>query len=183
VNDKGPLGLLSTEHRVIQRVVDTMVRLDAVLERDGEVNVGTLLKIVDFMRTFADKCHHGKEETHLFPILERKSVPADRYPLEALIRDHDRTRMLIQELARATKRYQQGGLKAREGLAKSLRGLINLYPIHMWKEDYLLFPMANRLVSPKQRRDLRERFAAVDAGVGRETYQLLEQLADRLEEE
>jgi hemerythrin-like domain-containing protein len=183
VNDKDPIGLLSTEHRVIHRVVNSMISLYATLEQNGDAKVGTLLKIVDFMRTFAGQCHHGKEQGHLFPILERRSVSVDWYPLEELISDHERTRVLVQELAGASKSYPQGDLKARESLAKSLRGLINLCPNHMWKEDYLLFPMANRLVSPKQWRDLREKFDAVDAGVGRDTYRQLEQLANGLQEE
>jgi len=37
------------------------------LETGKEIEEKTLREIVEFMRTFADKCHNGKEETHLFP--------------------------------------------------------------------------------------------------------------------
>ncbi|HSB82748.1 MAG TPA: hemerythrin domain-containing protein [Candidatus Methylomirabilis sp.] len=175
-----PTGLLEAEHRIIRRVVNTMLLLAAALERDGDVESTTWPKIVDFMRTFAEQVHHGKEEGHLFPILKRKGVPVAGYPLEALIRDHEKTQALTQELAEATETYLRGGIGAKANLIRSLRGLIDLYPNHMWKEEYLLFPMANRLMSPRQQRDLRERFAATDAAIGADAYRQFEQLADQL---
>jgi len=181
VNQKGPTGLLEREHRVIQRVIGTMVTLAGTLERGGYVEVGTLIDTLEFMRAFADQCHHGKEERHLFPLLGRKGAPVTGYPLDALIRDHENTRTLTRQLAGASEAYLQGNLAAREALLESLRGLIGIYPNHMWKEDYLLFPMANRVLSPKQQRDLREKFEAVDAQIGTDAYQRFEQMANRLE--
>lgn len=180
MNDMNPTGLLEAEHRVIRRMVSTMLLLAAALERDSGVEATTWPKIVDFMRTFAEQVHHGKEEGHLFPILRRKGVPVAEYPLEALIRDHEITQALTQELAEATETYLRGGIGAKAILIGILRGLIDLYPNHMWKEEYLLFPMANRLMSPKQQRDLRDKFAATNAVIGTDAYRQFEQLADQL---
>lgn len=180
MNDMSPTGLLEAEHRVIRRMVNTMLLLAAALERDRDVEITIWQKIVDFMRMFAVQVHHGKEEGHLFPILKRKGVPLAAYPLEALIRDHEKTQALTQELAGATEAYLRVGIAAKASLIRSLRGLIDLYPNHMWKEEYLLFPMANRLMSPKQQRDLREKFAATDAAIGTDAYRQFEELANQL---
>lgn len=113
MKQKSPTGLLEREHRAIQRVIGTMITLAAALERGGYVKVGTLLETVEFMCTFADQCHHGKEERHVFPLLGRKGAPVTGYPLDALIRDHENTRALIRELAGASEAYLQGGPASR----------------------------------------------------------------------
>lgn len=67
MTERTPTEMLEAEHRVIQKVVGAMAVVAEALEDDGEVEPDTLRDITAFMRTFADQCHHGKEETHLFP--------------------------------------------------------------------------------------------------------------------
>lgn len=183
MSTKNPTDILEAEHRVIQRVVGTMARLEEGLARGADPKVETLLAIVEFMRTFADKCHHGKEEAHLFPALERKGVPIGGCPLGALIHEHEKGRALVQELAEATEGYPQGRLAAREALRNILQGLIALYPSHIWKEDFLLFPMTNKLLSPEDQEALQTSFELVESGIGRDIHERFEHLAQRLEEE
>jgi len=73
MSEKRPTEIL--EDHFIQKVVGAAAVLLETLEAGNEVEGKTLQEIVEFMRTFADKCHHGKEETHLFPALEKKGVP------------------------------------------------------------------------------------------------------------
>lgn len=73
--NKRPTDTLEDEHRVILKVVGTMPVLAESLEMGASVAPDVLRDIAEFMRVFADKCHHGKEEAHLFPALERKGVP------------------------------------------------------------------------------------------------------------
>jgi len=47
----------------------------------------------------ADKCHHGKEEVHLFPFLEKRGVPARGCPMGALLHEHEQGRTLVTQLA------------------------------------------------------------------------------------
>ncbi len=68
---KKPTEALEEEHHVIQKVVGAMAVLSARLERGEDVKGDTIKNVVEFMRTFGDKCHHGKEEVHLFPLLGR----------------------------------------------------------------------------------------------------------------
>ena len=66
MDSKSPTEILEAEHHVIQKVVGAMAVLAEGLGAGQEPPVETLRNIVEFMRTFADKCHHGKEEVHLF---------------------------------------------------------------------------------------------------------------------
>ncbi|MGD2207541.1 MAG: hemerythrin domain-containing protein, partial [Anaerolineae bacterium] len=97
---KHPTDLLENEHRAIQEVVAVMATLAEDMETGRPVDAEMLQDIVDFMRIFADKCHHGKEETHLFPALEAKGVPMRGCPVGALKAEHQQGRALVADFAR-----------------------------------------------------------------------------------
>ncbi|MDF1568699.1 MAG: hypothetical protein RQ801_01175 [Spirochaetaceae bacterium] len=50
------------EHRVIERAVEILAVERKRLLSGGELDPVFIDKIVDFVRTYADQCHHGKEE-------------------------------------------------------------------------------------------------------------------------
>jgi hemerythrin-like domain-containing protein len=173
--------ILEEEHHFIQKVVGAAAILLEMLEAGKEVEEKALRDIVEFMRTFADKCHHGKEETHLFPALEKKGVPMRGCPLGALMAEHQKGRALVSQLAEATEAYTKAGPLAKESLVKSLRGITDLYPNHIWKEEYLAFPMADKILSSEEQRDLSEKFELVEKEIGLDVHQRFEQFAEELE--
>ncbi len=175
-----PVEMLEDEHRSIQKVVVAMSVLAEALEAGRKIDAELLRDIVAFMRTFADQCHHGKEETHLFAALERKGVPARGCPLAALIQEHQKGTALVSALAEAAAGHREGDESATEALVSALRALTALYPDHIWKEDYLLFPMANKILSPEEQADLRQRFEQVEETVGKDLHHRFDELAERL---
>lgn len=176
-----PTEMLEEEHRFIQKVVSAMAVLAEDLEAGREVEVEMLQNIVEFMRVFADRCHHGKEETHLFPALERKGVPVRGCPLGILILEHQNGRALVTGLATAAETYARDGPSAKGVLVESLRSLMGLYPNHIWKEDYLLFPMTDKILSPEEQKELREKFEMVEKTIGMDVHARFQQLAEKLE--
>jgi hemerythrin-like domain-containing protein len=180
MDSKSPMEILEAEHHVIQKIVGAMAVLAEGLGAGQEPPVETLRNIVEFMRTFADKCHHGKEEAHLFPFLERRGVPARGCPIGVLIHEHERGRTLVAQLAQATEASASGTASARDAVAEILRGLMELYPNHIWKEEYLLFPMSNKVLGAADQQQLIEQFAAVEAAVGRDVHQRFERIAEEI---
>ncbi len=67
-----PTDALEQEHRIIQRVVGAMAALADEVEKGKVIPPEVVQDLLEFLRTFADRCHHGKEEACLFPMLERK---------------------------------------------------------------------------------------------------------------
>ncbi len=177
---KSPTGVLEREHHVIQKIVGTMAVLAEALGAGQEPPVETLRDIVEFMRTFADKCHHGKEEVHLFPLLERRGVPARGCPIGVLVHEHERGRALVARLAQATEAYASGNGSVRDSVAETLRALVELYPSHIWKEEYLLFPMTNKVLGAVDQHKLLEMFAGLEAAVGQDVHQRFERMADEM---
>jgi hemerythrin-like domain-containing protein len=130
------------EHRVIEKLV-ALIRLAAEAgRREGRVDLRFVEMALDFLKTYADRCHHGKEEGILFRALERKSMaPAHRAIMDALIEEHRLGRRKVRELSEAAEAYGRG-----EGAAEALRIILDrleflaeFYPAHIRKEDKSFF--------------------------------------------
>jgi hemerythrin-like domain-containing protein len=178
---ENPVAMLEAEHRVIEKMVSVMAMLASDLEVGRPVDTETLRNIVGFLRTYADKYHHGKEEVHLFPVLAAKGVPVNGCPLGALMGEHQEGRGLVAEFAQGLEAHAAASPSSREALAQTLHSLVELYLGHIWKEDYLLFPMTNKVLSPKEQAALYVRFEAVDRATDQEVPRRFEQPAANLE--
>jgi hemerythrin-like domain-containing protein len=181
MSEPTPVEILEAEHRVIQKVVAGMTVLAEKLEGGADLDVPLLENIVEFLRTFADRCHHGKEEALLFPALERRGVPAHGCPIGGLTMEHQKGRLMVGEFAEAIGGYAKGEPAARENLVKSLRALTAFYPNHIWKEDYLLFPLAAKLLTLEDQQALAGKFEEVQHELGHEVHERFEKLAAKLE--
>lgn len=176
-----PTEMLEAEHRVIARIVGITPVLAERLEEGDIIKPDILLGIVEFMRIYADKCHHGKEEDLLFPALGEKGVPMQGCPIGSLVADHVSGRSLVRRLGESAEAYAGNEPEAYEGLIGSLRGIAALYPGHIWKEDYLLFPMTNKVLNPEELDALYRQFEQVDLRIGHDTLDRLARLAGDLE--
>jgi hemerythrin-like domain-containing protein len=175
-----PTEMLENEHRVIQKVVAVVATLADKLAEGIEIQVGSLRDIIEFMRIYADQYHHGKEEDLLFPALAKKGVPMRGCPVEGLMKEHLRGRALVKGLAEAADSYGKGDSAARKRLIDSLRGILELYPNHIWKEDFLLFPMANKVLSSEDQESLSKDFEKVDQSLEQGAHQRFEHLPEVL---
>jgi hemerythrin-like domain-containing protein len=175
-----PTETLESEHRFIQKVVAASAILADQLAAGVDLDIEVLHGIVEFMRTYADRCHHGKEEDLLFPALERRGVPMRGCPVGALLGEHKLGRTLVGGLAEAMDAYSKGSLEAKDALIRDLRGIVDLYPNHIWKEDFLLFPMAGKVLSTVDLEGLSIEFEKVEENLGKDVHHRLEHFAEEL---
>ncbi len=176
-----PTETLEAEHRLIQKVVAAMARIADAVEQGRVVEVPVLRELVRFLKIFGDECHHAKEETALFPMLELKGVPLAGCPVAVLHNDHLKGRVLVGELSDAIEAYAAENRSGRRSLIPALRALVAFYPDHIWKEDYLLFPLARKVLSSMDERILTQHFEQLEAGVGSDAHQRYEQFVEELE--
>ena len=175
-----PTEALEREHHYIQQVVASLLLFAEELEKGEAVPAETLADTLEFLRTFADRCHHGKEEAFLFPLLERKGVPPQGCPLGVLKKEHAAGRSLVAQFATVSGSYTKDGSE-KELLRTTLLSLAELYGGHMWKEDYLLFPMANKILSAEEQDLLTKQFNEVESSIGPDVQQRFEELAGKLQ--
>jgi len=157
-----PIEILMDEHRVIEKVLAAMRDFAAALRAGGSVNRESLVGLVPFMRDFADARHHGKEEHRLFPVLNDKGLPARNGPVQAMCSEHETGRRLVGDLENAVGRHLGGHPGAADGLAAAMVAIADFYARHIWKEDNVLFPLADRVLGPEEVADLITAFGEVD---------------------
>ena len=84
-----PIGPLIIEHRLIERMIGFMKKHVASFHNKREVNPEFLETAVDFTRTYADSCHHGKEEDILLTELSKKKRKnVHKGIMEELVEEH-----------------------------------------------------------------------------------------------
>jgi hemerythrin-like domain-containing protein len=164
-------GPLMVEHRVIEQVIQGVNVHLSRIEPEGGADPSYIAAVIDFLRTYADRTHHGKEEDILFARLHRKDLsPEDERVLGELEEEHVRARETVAALEEATRRYRDGDRSALTGVTEGLRALVELYPQHIVKEDRVFFPAAQGYFSPEEERELLAEFRSFDASMIHEKY-------------
>lgn len=172
--------VLEKEHEAIHKVIAAMSVVADRLESDQSFDSGTLPNFSTFLHDFSEGHHHTKEERLLFPLLEARGVPATGCPIAVLHHEHEKTCDLLKQFDDATEVFRTTGA-ARENLIQTLRSMVRLYVDHMWKEDYLLLPMADKVLSDRDQADLCKQFDSLERELGAEKYREMEQLSKTLD--
>ncbi len=175
-----PIGPLMWEHRLIERMIALIgSRIDAIRSRK-RVDVRFVETVVDFVRTYADRCHHGKEEDILFRDLESKPLsPEHRNTLDELVEEHRFGRQVVGRLVDANVRYAAGDAEAVGEIVECLETLVDFYPKHIEKEDKRFFFPVLDYFSPEERDRMLHECYAFDRELIHEHYG---QVVERLEQ-
>lgn len=177
-----PTEELIAEHDVIKRAIDVMEKANKRLEEGDDSVASVYPEIVDFIRQFADSCHHGKEEDILFNVMKERGVPADG-PLAFMLAEHDRGREYVRNLSAAADRFLKGDESARAEIVMNAAGYADLLKNHIYKEDFVLYPMADKILTSQDQENLTEEFKKVEKNFGPKRRHQYEELVDRLEDE
>ena len=175
---------LRTEHRAVERMLAVLEAAAQRLEQGERVRPEVFRQTVDFVRNFADRCHHGKEEQNLFPRLEARGVPRQGGPIGVLLFEHDQGRAYVGAIAGAIGAYEADGQSAARVIAENARGYVDLLRGHIAKEDGVLFPMADRVLTPADQAELEQSFERIETEVmGPGVHERYHRLLDDLERE
>jgi hemerythrin-like domain-containing protein len=165
-----PRGLLMIEHRLIEKVLALADGKAAAMTEESQdpVFVDT---VVDFIKTYADRTHHGKEEDILFAALERKSLgEVDARIMNELVEEHKQARGKVAQIVALNERAKRGERGTAGGIREIISWLASFYPVHIVKEDKTFFPDTERCFDGKELEEMLERFHAFDAAMIHEKY-------------
>jgi hemerythrin-like domain-containing protein len=158
-----PRGPLMIEHRLIIRMISLIDKEVTRIEQNKKLNQPFIETAVDFLRTYADRTHHGKEEEILFRDLAKKEISeSDRSIMDQLIRDHEFGRATTAELVNSAEAFQKGYQAALPLVTQSLRKFVKFYPLHVEKEDKLFFPSAMKYLSASEQQSMLGEFEEFD---------------------
>lgn len=153
-----PTEILKAEHRVIERVLAALERFVAQARIDADA-VG---RAIDFLRNFADGCHHFKEEHELFPRMQAAGIPREGGPIGCMLDEHTLGRALIRRMTDHLAAAARGEAEAERVLRTAAAEYVDLLRKHIWKEDHVLFELADRALSADDQRALLGGFDRVE---------------------
>jgi hemerythrin-like domain-containing protein len=164
-------GPLMIEHRLIERMLAVIKDMLELAEKSKKIDPLLVDQAVDFIRTYADRTHHGKEEDILFRDLDNKKLSeVDRRVMNELIGEHVFSRNTTKALVEANTRYRNGDSSALGDVAKCLRTLVDFYPNHIEKEDKIFFPASRAYFSEAEDQAMLAEFLEFDRKMIHEKY-------------
>jgi len=179
-----PTEILSSEHRVIEIAIDCLEQISKRATEAKKLDGESAEQVVDFIRTFTDQCHHGKEENQLFAVLAEKGMPKEGGPVGQMLVEHEQGRTFVKGMADSIAAASTGDEKALSTYTLNAQGYVQLLRSHIKKEDGVLFPMADRILSDHDQKSLLSAFEKVETehmgeGTHEKYLRLVESLADR----
>jgi len=155
-----PTQILSDEHRVIEVVLTSLERLTEAALSANRLNREDARQALDFIRSFADGCHHHKEEQLLFPALVQKGMPSEGGPVATMLHEHRQGRVCVAGMLKHLDAAAEGDRRAVAAFAEHAREYIELLRLHIRKEDNVLFPVTIKIMNVRERADLFRAFEA-----------------------
>jgi len=177
-----PIEDLKKEHEAVKIALRVLNNIVNEAEKTGQVtNPDHLKQLIEFFRTFVDKCHHSKEEELLFPALEEVGVSKEGGPIGVMLNEHQQGRDYVAKMNTALVRYLEGDQKAVRDLIQNVRAYIALLNQHIDKENNVLFPIADKYLSDEKQVELGEGFETIEiqkigAGKHEAFHRMLESL-------
>jgi hemerythrin-like domain-containing protein len=175
---------LMNEHRVIERVLTALEKGADRLESGQPVRPEFFLASTDFIRGFADGCHHQKEEGVLFTRMQAQGLQPDGCPLGVMLAEHALARQYTKALTSAAQAMQVGDQGGNARAIQSSRSYVALLRRHILKEDTILFPLADEVIPVEQHAEVWEDFEHIEhIETGEGVHEKYLALADVLERE
>ena len=175
-----PTQVLKEEHTLILQALDALEKKITLIEGGAAPEPAYFQKAVEFLRTFADGCHHGKEENLLFKTMVNRGFPLHGGPIAVMLSEHDAGRAFIRGIAEGAANVGTDP-RAVKQIVENGRGYIGLLRAHIHKENNILFPMADNVLSEEDQAELEKAFERFEveetgAGVHEAALKLLEEL-------
>lgn len=166
---------LKKEHEGVLVGLKILEKMAGMLKAGKRVDPGDLTAIVDFLKLFADKCHHGKEEDLLFVELEKYGIPNKGGPIGQMLSEHAEGRTYIAGMSRA---LENGAVDA-SAFSRNAESYIGLLRNHIQKENNVLFPLADKAIPRDVQARLLEDFEKHEETVmGAGTHERLHAMLD-----
>ena len=175
-----PIENLKAEHEGILLMLDVLEEMSERIVAGKSVPTDHLKQVLDFLQVFADKCHHGKEERLLFSAMEAAGVPKEGGPLAVMLSEHGRGRQFIGEMKSLVNSFEKGESGALLVLTTPALQYVNLLRSHIWKENNVLFPMAEKEIPAAKLELIGEQFDRFEnEEIGQGTHEAFHEMIDK----
>lgn len=146
---------LSREHQNILKVIDLVLDECTKIENGKSLKYGFFEDVVLFIRKYADGYHHAKEEDVLFKAMLSNLHNMHCNPIPVMLNEHDAGRNYVKGMVTALEDNNK------EELLLSARGYCYLLQNHIYKEDNVLYPMAEEALDEQQKNEVENSYLRI----------------------
>ena len=164
MEDMRATEILMHEHELILRGVAVLDRMAENAEAGKTVPAEHAAAIIEFIKKFADGCHHAKEEGVLFPAMEAAGMPRDGGPIAVMLAEHDEGRLAVRSMTAAVSAFGTSS-DAQAQFARGARAYANLLTNHIHKENNILFRMADNIIGSNKDAEMLQAYDEHEAKV------------------
>lgn len=163
------IDILVDEHDYILAMIAIS---EKILETDDykTVDLNHVESIIDFIKNFADKYHHLKEEDILFVEMEKMGMPRNGGPIAVMLHDHDEGREYIKHVTAGIQQMKEGDSGAFEQVKENLLNYCALLTQHIGKENNVLYPMAERMLPTSVEESMNTQFEKINQTTPQNEY-------------
>ena len=147
-----PTQILSDEHKNILKVIEALNREIDAIESGKNIDKAFFEKVIDFIRNYADKFHHAKEEDILFKEFCKKAEEMHCNPVEQMLHEHDLGREFVKGMEKGLNENNK------QKIINNAKGYIQLLNEHIFKEDNILYPMADKALNDNIQKSVLSKF-------------------------
>jgi hemerythrin-like domain-containing protein len=158
-------NVMVVEHQLILRMVALVEKNSELVEQGKFTDWQFFLDAVDFIRHYADRFHHAKEEDTLFTALIANGMPEKDSPIEAMHIAHDQGRAFVRGLEEAATKALTGEPGQEATIVENARGYAALLREHIHTEDNILYPLAERTLPAEVRPAMIKAYNQAEASV------------------
>lgn len=171
-----PIEELKHEHQII-----LMVLKGARRQAESDPDIPVVEEMLDFFRNFADKCHHAKEERLLFKKMEERGFASESGPIAVMLHEHNLGRAFLKAVAEGIAAMKAGDDGGKSAVRNGLGQYAVLLDSHIYKEDHMLYPMAEKVFTPEDHEELARAFEKVEKEeIGVDIREKYHEMAHRL---
>jgi hemerythrin-like domain-containing protein len=158
-----PIAPLMIEHRLIERMIFILSAEIERIKKSGKVDPSMIDTAVDFIRFYADRTHHGKEEDILFRELKKKDLSkTHKAVMDDLLVEHELGRKMTKSLIVAKDWHLKGDKGAIKDVIECIQALVEFYPKHILKEDTEFFIPVMSYFTAQEKADMLAEFHEFD---------------------
>lgn len=157
-----PTEILKEEHQAVLTVLDILDKLSQRIRTGQEIKVEDLDQLLEILKEYVDRNHHGKEEEIFFPALEKLGLSRESGPVGVMLMEHDNGRQYIQGMRDAVAEFKAGNSEALKKFATYASYYTELMNEHIYKENNILYPMSDMHLSQEEKSLILEDFANIE---------------------
>lgn len=154
---KNVTHVLSNEHQTILKAIDAILIACDKFEKSNTLETAYFENVIDFIKSYADKFHHAKEEDILYKTMLEGPGGMHCNPIPVMLHEHDESRRYVA--------LMEKGLSENDSakVLKNTRAYCQLLQSHIYKEDNIMYPMAEEALDEVEKEEILKKYKEAEA--------------------